>query len=68
MYGNVKRAKRPDGTYYKTYFSWIQKKYGEIVRETINKEHIIIGENQKLKKDRDFFLPLLMNGQVTFKD
>lgn len=46
----------------------IQKKYGEIVSETINKEYIIIRENQKLKQDRDFLLPLLMNGQVTFKD
>lgn len=45
----------------------IQEKYGEIVRENIEKQNVIIRENQKLKKDRHFLLPLLMNGQVTFE-
>lgn len=32
------------------------------------KESLIIKENQELAKLRDFLLPLLMNGQVGFKD
>ncbi|MDU2283516.1 restriction endonuclease subunit S [Clostridium sp.] len=45
----------------------VQEKYGEIVRGNIEKQNVIIRENQKLKKYRDFLLPLLMNGQVAFK-
>lgn len=45
----------------------IQEEYGEIVKGNIKKQNVIIRENEKLKNYRDFLLPLLMNGQVTFK-
>ena len=46
----------------------IQDKYSLIVKNIKLKESLIIKENQELAKLRDFLLPLLMNGQVGFKD
>lgn len=46
----------------------ILKRFAEIVNPIIEKKFQIIKENQELTALRDFLLPLLMNGQVKFKD
>jgi len=46
----------------------ILKRFAEIVNPIIEKKFQIIKENQELVSLRDFLLPLLMNGQVKFKD
>ena len=42
-------------------------KYNNIIASLINKMQEIILENQELNSLRNFLLPLLMNGQVSFK-
>ncbi len=42
--------------------------FNEIIYPMINKMQEIILENQELSSLRDFLLPLLMNGQIGFKD
>lgn len=46
----------------------ILKRFAEIENPIIEKKFQIIKENQELVSLRDFLLPLLMNGQVKFKD
>ncbi|MCK9333495.1 MAG: restriction endonuclease subunit S [Candidatus Cloacimonetes bacterium] len=46
----------------------IMKKYWKIVTYTIQYSEKLKKENRELASLRDFLLPLLMNGQVTFKD
>ncbi|MGN8643113.1 restriction endonuclease subunit S [Catenibacterium mitsuokai] len=46
----------------------VQKKYAEIIKKISITKSNILGENQKLTSLRDFLLPMLMNGQVTFKE
>lgn len=43
-------------------------KYTSIMEEIITKMQHVISENQELTSLRDFLLPLLMNGQVGFKE
>lgn len=42
--------------------------FNKIIYPMINKMQEIILENQELSSLRDFLLPLLMNGQIGFKD
>ena len=54
------------------YKTWIppkelQNKFATIVKDVHSKKSSIIKENQQLTSLRDFLLPMLMNGQVTFK-
>lgn len=44
------------------------KKFAELSLDIEKKKSGIIKENKELASCRDFLLPLLMNGQVTFKD
>ena len=44
------------------------KKFNKIVYPILEKKFSLIKENQELESLRNFLLPLLMNGQVTFKD
>ena len=44
------------------------KKFAELSLDIEKKKSEIIKENKELASLRDFLLPLLMNGQVTFKD
>ncbi len=46
----------------------IQKKFSALIKEIHKKKCKIIKENQELISLRDFLLPLLMNGQVGFKN
>lgn len=46
----------------------LDKKYSEYVNEIINKVLLNQKQNQELTYLRDFLLPLLMNGQVGFKE
>lgn len=46
----------------------LQKKFGKIIKSINKKESLILAENRQLTSLRDFLLPLLMNGQVTFKE
>lgn len=46
----------------------IQDKYGIIVESICKKQGNILKENRELASLRDFLLPMLMNGQITFKD
>lgn len=46
----------------------IIEKYNKVVTPLLNKMQQIICENQELTSLRDFLLPLLMNGQVGFKN
>lgn len=46
----------------------VQEKFGTVVREILDKQNNIIRENERLVQSRDYLLPLLMNGQVTFKE
>ena len=48
--------------------SYIIDKYNMIAEELLNKMQQLIYENQELSSLRDFLLPLLMNGQVGFKE
>ena len=56
--------------WFKTYIppKNIQDKFSEIIEKYHNKKCHIIKENQELISLRDYLLPLLMNGQVGFKD
>lgn len=45
----------------------VLKKFAHIILNVYRKKSEIIKENQKLASLRDFLLPLLMNGQVSFK-
>ena len=47
---------------------YIAEQYGQIVATIYNKYLECSEENQQLASLRDFLLPMLMNGQVTFKD
>ncbi len=42
-------------------------KFNQIISPLLKKQEEIINENQELTSLRDFLLPMLMNGQVTFK-
>ncbi len=57
-------------SWFNTYipFKEIQDKFGEIIRKIHAKKCHVIKENQELSSLRDFLIPLLMNGQVTFKN
>ena len=46
----------------------VLEKFNKICLPILEKKFSIIRENQELSSLRDFLLPLLMNGQVTFKD
>lgn len=46
----------------------ILKQFSKIVLPVLERKFAIIKENQELTSLRDFLLPLLMNGQVTFID
>ena len=48
--------------------SGLLKKFAELSLDIEKKKNEIIKENKELASLRDFLLPLLMNGQVTFKD
>lgn len=48
--------------------SGLVKKFAELSLDIEKKKSEIIKENKELASLRDFLLPLLMNGQVTFKD
>ena len=50
------------------YNSFVAKTFNEIIGPFYKKINIILKENQELASLRDFLLPLLMNGQVTFKE
>lgn len=55
------------------YKTWIpplplQKRFSSIIKNINKKESLIMLENQQLTSLRDFLLPMLMNGQVTFKE
>lgn len=43
------------------------KKYNDIASSILLKKQILTLENDELRKQRDFLLPLLMNGQVTMR-
>ena len=45
----------------------VLKRFSNIVLPLLERKFSIIKENQELTSLRDFLLPLLMNGQVTFK-
>ena len=47
---------------------FVVKKFEEVITEMSNKRKILEQENKQLIELRDFLLPLLMNGQVGFKD
>lgn len=46
----------------------VLKKYAKIMLDIEKKKSVIIKENQELASLRDWLLPMLMNGQVTFKE
>lgn len=46
----------------------IVKKYNESINDIFRKMQNVIEENRELTSLRDFLLPMLMNGQVGFKD
>lgn len=46
----------------------IQNKYSKIIEDINKKENLVLVENEELISLRDFLLPMLMNGQVGFKD
>lgn len=46
----------------------VLNKFNKISLPILEKKFSLIKENQELSSLRDFLLPLLMNGQVTFKD
>jgi len=46
----------------------ILKQFSKIVLSVLERKFAIIKENYELSSLRDFLLPLLMNGQVTFKN
>lgn len=45
----------------------VLKKFVKLMLDIEKKKSVIIKENQELASLRDWLLPLLMNGQVTFK-
>ena len=46
----------------------ILERYTSLVEETVNRIECNVRENDELSKIRDFLLPLLMNGQVGFRE
>ena len=46
----------------------VQKTYAGIIEPIVKKQSLLMKENRELSSLRDFLLPMLMNGQVTFKD
>lgn len=46
----------------------VQEKFAVIMENVCKKQSGILEENRKLSSLRDWLLPMLMNGQVTFKD
>lgn len=48
--------------------SYIIDKYNMVIEELLSKMQQVIYENQELISLRDYLLPLLMNGQVGFKE
>lgn len=56
--------------YYKIYIpdKKLQRKFADILHNIHCKQSNIMKENQELTLLRDFLLPLLMNGQVGFKE
>ncbi|MDY3874306.1 MAG: restriction endonuclease subunit S [Megamonas funiformis] len=56
--------------YYKIYIpdKKLQRKFADILHNIHCKQSNIMKENQELTSLRDFLLPLLMNGQVGFKE
>lgn len=56
--------------YYKIYIpdKKLQRKFADILHNIYCKQSNIMKENQELTSLRDFLLPLLMNGQVGFKE
>ena len=46
----------------------IQHKFANIIRNIHGKNSEVLSENRHLASLRDFLLPMLMNGQVSFKD
>jgi type I restriction enzyme S subunit len=48
--------------------SRLLKKFAKRMLDIENRKNLIIRENQELAALRDWLLPLLMNGQVTFKE
>lgn len=46
----------------------VLQKFEDILNPILDKQGIIQKENQELTSLRDFLLPLLMNGQVGFKE
>jgi type I restriction enzyme S subunit len=46
----------------------ILEKFNNLVKHMIEKINKNLQENNSLEKIRDFLLPLLMNGQVDFKN
>ena len=67
---NVLHLKLEGLDWYQTWFPPIelQKKYAKLICDTHKKKSQVLMENQELASLRDFLLPLLMNGQVTFKE
>lgn len=45
----------------------LKEQYSKSINSIINEQYKISAENRRLASLRDFLLPLLMNGQVTFK-
>lgn len=46
----------------------VLSKFESTITPLLDKRAILVKENQELASLRDFLLPMLMNGQVTFKD
>ena len=46
----------------------IQDRYAEIIEPICKKQGSILRENRELASLRDWLLPMLMNGQITFKE
>lgn len=46
----------------------VLKKYNNLIYNSLEQINNILKENQKLSSLRDFLLPMLMNGQVSFKN
>ena len=46
----------------------IVKKYNESINDILRKMQNVIEENRELTSLRDFLIPMLMNGQIGFKD
>jgi type I restriction enzyme S subunit len=62
----ITRESLNDWKFTSPYYNIIDK-FNSIIKPMSNKQELIIDENQELTSLRDYLLPLLMNGQVTFK-